>query len=104
MGLDEDRGVAAAERAAEKVDAEQRAAFGETGAERQDRERQEKAAALPSGLHLGPRDPVPVNKEIVQTEPATEAHVTEEQADPEEGDKGESAEADAVDGDTEGDV
>lgn len=61
---DEERGALAAERFAERVDAYQRATFGETAAERADRERQEFLGDLHDrfGLTLGPTNAVPVEK------------------------------------------
>jgi hypothetical protein len=61
---DEERGALAAERFAERVDAYQRERFGETAAERGERERQAFLDGLHEryGLSIGPRNPMPVEK------------------------------------------
>lgn len=66
---DEERGALAAERFAERIDAHQRETFGETAAERADRERQEFLGDLHDrfGLILTPKDPDAIKDTVVDT-------------------------------------
>ena len=68
----EDRAVASAERASEKMTAYQRATFGETAEERATRVRQEQLDTLYAayGMRLGPADPVPVDAPVSSSEAA----------------------------------
>jgi hypothetical protein len=56
-GTPEDRALAVAEREAAKVDAYQRATFGETGQERKDREAKERAEKVYTNIGLNPPAP-----------------------------------------------
>lgn len=78
----EDRALATAERQAARIDEEQRVMFGETAAERNDRERQEHLGKLHSlyGLTLGPTNPTPVDKEIRAENRGSQAAARSEQA------------------------
>lgn len=60
----EERAALAAERFAQRMEVEQRATFGETGAERAERVRQEALDNLHEryGLKLGPSTPTPIDK------------------------------------------
>jgi hypothetical protein len=81
----EDRALATAERQAARIDEEQRAMFGETAAERSDRERQEHLDKLNSlyGLTLGPANPTPVDKEMPAADQGNPAPASSDQAAPE---------------------
>jgi hypothetical protein len=78
----DDRALASAERQAARTDEEQRLMFGETAAERSDRERQEHLDRLHDlyGLMLGPANPTPVEKEVPTVDQASHAPAPSEQA------------------------
>ncbi len=78
----EDRALAVAQRLAAEVDRYQREKFGETAAERAQRERQEHLGRLHDlyGLRLGPANPMPGEKISNQSAAAPEQSATEPDA------------------------
>jgi hypothetical protein len=83
----QDRAMAVAEREAAKVDAYQRAMFGETGLEKSQREQREHLDRLQDdyGLRIGPSNPVPVepSREVVSPEPGKDQAAEEDAPDTE---------------------
>ena len=75
----DDRALATAERQAAEIEAQQRVIFGETAAERAQRERQEHLDRLHDlyGLKMGPATPTPVEKETNQTAASLDAPASE---------------------------